>query len=184
MSTLCGSFPGLLQIYHDALFDLVATYDLYLSYKIRQIVTLLNLEFNLSESTKQKLEKGWMVLQNSIMLKEQQLWNHRKLLNETMSMMVNQGYITKKQLFEFNHNIVYELQMVQLKFDDLIESGSEDLVVIDGSTGDAQEIYIELLSLDANPELFSRIWILHGRLINKYYIVKRKLKKSWLPYAD
>ena len=184
MATICDSFSKLLQLYHDSLFELVTTYDLYLSYKIRQIVTLLNLEFNLSTSTKEKLEKGWMVLQNSIMLKEQQLWNRRKILNETMSLMVNNGHITNKQMFEFNHNIVYELQMVQIKFDDLIESGSEDMVVIDGSTGDAQEIIIEWLSLDTDPQLFTRILMLHSRLINKYYIIKRKLNRSWLPYAD
>lgn len=184
MSSSRDSFPSLLQLYHDSLFDLVTTYDLYLSYKIRQIVTLINLEYNLSISTKEKLEKKWMVLQNSIILKEQQLWNWRKLLNETMSMMVNNGYITNRQMFEFNHNIVCELQMVQLKFDDSIESGSEDIIIIDGSTGDAQEIFIELLSLDANPELFTRILVLHGELINKYYVVKRKVKRNWIPQGD
>ncbi|RCK59350.1 hypothetical protein Cantr_07353 [Candida viswanathii] len=135
MATLCDSFPGLLQLYHQSLFDLVVTYDLYLAYKIRQILTLINLELTLSESSRTRLEKNWMVLQNSIMMKDKQLWNGRKVLNEIMSTMIDQGTL-------FNHNIVYELQMVQLKFDDLIEGGDED--VFDSNN-------IELQLLDSNP---------------------------------
>ena len=84
---------------------------------------LFNLLFSSAELPSiNKLELSWMVLQNSIMTKNQQLWVYRRILNETMTTMITLGYISKKQLFELNHCIVLELQQVEDKFEDLIES--------------------------------------------------------------
>lgn len=68
---LCTTFPGLLQTYHESLYDLITTYDLYLSYKRRQMSLLFNLLFSSAELPSiNKLELSWMVLQNSIMTKK------------------------------------------------------------------------------------------------------------------
>lgn len=153
---LCTSFPGLLQTYHESLYDLITTYELYLSYKRRQISLLFNLLFFSSAAelpSITKLELSWMVLQNSIMTKNQQLWGYRRILNETMTTMITSGYISKKQLFEFNHCIVLELQQVEDRFEDLIESETKDNTsndqnVITTTFGNDNDRCFELLLLD------------------------------------
>lgn len=179
---LCTSFPGLLQTYHESLYDLITTYELYLSYKRRQISLLFNLLFFSSAAelpSITKLELSWMVLQNSIMTKNQQLWGYRRILNETMTTMITSGYISKKQLFEFNHCIVLELQQVEDRFEDLIESETKDNTsndqnVITTTFGNDNDRCFELLLLDKQPQLFRDILDLHNSLISKYYVVQRQ----------
>lgn len=183
---LCTTFPGLLQTYHESLYDLITTYDLYLSYKKRQMSLLFNLLFSSAELPSiNKLELSWMVLQNSIMTKNQQLWVYRRILNETMTTMITLGYISKKQLFELNHCIVLELQQVEDKFEDLIESETEDdntsndrnvitTTTINDDNEDENDRCFELLLLDKQPELFRDILNLHNSLISKYYVVQRQ----------
>ena len=185
---LCTSFPGLLQTYHESLYDLITTYELYLSYKRRQISLLFNLLFFSSAAelpSITKLELSWMVLQNSIMTKNQQLWVYRRILNETMTTMITLGYISKKQLFELNHCIVLELQQVEDKFEDLIESETKDdntsndrnvitTTTINDDNEDENDRCFELLLLDKQPELFRDILNLHNSLISKYYVVQRQ----------
>ena len=183
---LCTTFPGLLQTYHETLYDLITTYDLYLSYKKRQMSLLFNLLFSSAELPSiNKLELSWMVLQNSIMTKNQQLWVYRRILNETMTTMITLGYISKKQLFELNHCIVLELQQVEDKFEDLIESETEDdntsndrnvitTTTINDDNEDENDRCFELLLLDKQPELFRDILNLHNSLISKYYVVQRQ----------
>lgn len=183
---LCTTFPGLLQTYHESLYDLITTYDLYLSYKRRQMSLLFNLLFSSAELPSiNKLELSWMVLQNSIMTKNQQLWVYRRILNETMTTMITLGYISKKQLFELNHCIVLELQQVEDKFEDLIESETEDdntsndrnvitTTTINDDNEDENDRCFELLLLDKQPELFRDILNLHNSLISKYYVVQRQ----------
>ena len=183
---LCTTFPGLLQTYHESLYDLITTYDLYLSYKRRQMSLLFNLLFSSAELPSiNKLELSWMVLQNSIMTKNQQLWVYRRILNETMTTMITLGYISKKQLFELNHCIVLELQQVEDKFEDLIESETKDdntsndrnvitTTTINDDNEDENDRCFELLLLDKQPELFRDILNLHNSLISKYYVVQRQ----------
>ena len=183
---LCTTFPGLLQTYHESLYDLITTYDLYLSYKRRQMSLLFNLLFSSGELPSiNKLELSWMVLQNSIMTKNQQLWVYRRILNETMTTMITLGYISKKQLFELNHCIVLELQQVEDKFEDLIESETKDdntsndrnvitTTTINDDNEDENDRCFELLLLDKQPELFRDILNLHNSLISKYYVVQRQ----------
>lgn len=179
---LCTSFPGLLQTYHESLYDLITTYELYLSYKRRQISLLFNLLFFSSAAelpSITKLELSWMVLQNSIMTKNQQLWGYRRILNETMTTMITSGYISKKQLFEFNHCIVLELQQVEDRFEDLIESETKDNTsndqnVITTTFGNDNDRCFELLLLDKQPQLFRDLLDLHNSLISKYYVVQRQ----------
>ncbi|KHC38659.1 hypothetical protein W5O_03630 [Candida albicans Ca6] len=183
---LCTTFPGLLQTYHESLYDLITTYDLYLSYKRRQMSLLFNLLFSSAELPSiNKLESSWMVLQNSIMTKNQQLWVYRRILNETMTTMITLGYISKKQLFELNHCIVLELQQVEDKFEDLIESETEDdntsndrnvitTTTINDDNEDENDRCFELSLLDKQPELFRDILNLHNSLISKYYVVQRQ----------
>ncbi|KGQ86614.1 hypothetical protein MEO_03562 [Candida albicans P94015] len=183
---LCTTFPGLLQTYHESLYDLITTYDLYLSYKKRQMSLLFNLLFSSAELPSiNKLESSWMVLQNSIMTKNQQLWVYRRILNETMTTMITLGYISKKQLFELNHCIVLELQQVEDKFEDLIESETEDdntsndrnvitTTTINDDNEDENDRCFELSLLDKQPELFRDILNLHNSLISKYYVVQRQ----------
>lgn len=183
---LCTTFPGLLQTYHESLYDLITTYDLYLSYKKRQMSLLFNLLFSSAELPSiNKLELSWMVLQNSIMTKNQQLWVYRRILNETMTTMITLGYISKKQLFELNHCIVLELQQVEDKFEDLIESETKDdntsndrnvitTTTINDDNEDENDRCFELLLLDKQPELFRDILNLHNSLISKYYVVQRQ----------
>ncbi|CAX42224.1 conserved hypothetical protein [Candida dubliniensis CD36] len=179
---LCTSFPGLLQTYHESLYDLITTYELYLSYKRRQISLLFNLLFFSSAAelpSITKLESSWMVLQNSIMTKNQQLWGYRRILNETMTTMITSGYISKKQLFEFNHCIVLELQQVEDRFEDLIESETKDNTsndqnVITTTFGNDNDRCFELSLLDKQPQLFRDILDLHNSLISKYYVVQRQ----------
>lgn len=182
----CTTFPGLLQTYHESLYDLITTYDLYLSYKRRQMSLLFNLLFSSAELPSiNKLELSWMVLQNSIMTKNQQLWVYRRILNETMTTMITLGYISKKQLFELNHCIVLELQQVEDKFEDLIESETKDdntsndrnvitTTTINDDNEDENDRCFELLLLDKQPELFRDILNLHNSLISKYYVVQRQ----------
>ena len=179
-------FPGLLQTYHESLYDLITTNDLYLSYKRRQMSLLFNLLFSSAELPSiNKLELSWMVLQNSIMTKNQQLWVYRRILNETMTTMITLGYISKKQLFELNHCIVLELQQVEDKFEDLIESETKDdntsndrnvitTTTINDDNEDENDRCFELLLLDKQPELFRDILNLHNSLISKYYVVQRQ----------
>lgn len=179
---LCTSFPGLLQTYHESLYDLITTYELYLSYKRRQISLLFNILFFSSAAelpSITKLELSWMVLQNSIMTKNQQLWGYRRILNETMTTMITSGYISKKQLFEFNHCIVLELQQVEDRFEDLIESETKDNTsndqnVITTTFGNDNDRCFELLLLDKQPQLFRDLLDLHNSLISKYYVVQRQ----------
>ncbi|KGU28146.1 hypothetical protein L150_03570 [Candida albicans Ca529L] len=183
---LCTTFPGLLQTYHESLYDLITTYDLYLSYKRRQMSLLFNLLFSSAELPSiNKLESSWMVLQNSIMTKNQQLWVYRRILNETMTTMITLGYISKKQLFELNHCIVLELQQVEDKFEDLIESETKDdntsndrnvitTTTINDDNEDENDRCFELSLLDKQPELFRDILNLHNSLISKYYVVQRQ----------
>ena len=183
---LCTTCPGLLQTYHESLYDLITTYDLYLSYKRRQMSLLFNLLFSSAELPSiNKLELSWMVLQNSIMTKNQQLWVYRRILNETMTTMITLGYISKKQLFELNHCIVLELQQVEDKFEDLIESETKDdntsndrnvitTTTINDDNEDENDRCFELLLLDKQPELFRDILNLHNSLISKYYVVQRQ----------
>ena len=183
---LCTTFPGLLQTYHESLYDLITTNDLYLSYKRRQMSLLFNLLFSSAELPSiNKLELSWMVLQNSIMTKNQQLWVYRRILNETMTTMITLGYISKKQLFELNHCIVLELQQVEDKFEDLIESETKDdntsndrnvitTTTINDDNEDENDRCFELLLLDKQPELFRDILNLHNSLISKYYVVQRQ----------
>ena len=147
---------------------------------------LFNLLFSSAELPSiNKLELSWMVLQNSIMTKNQQLWVYRRILNETMTTMITLGYISKKQLFELNHCIVLELQQVEDKFEDLIESETKDdntsndrnvitTTTINDDNEDENDRCFELLLLDKQPELFRDILNLHNSLISKYYVVQRQ----------
>lgn len=84
-----------------------------------------------------------------------------------------------------NHCIVLELQQVEDKFEDLIESETKDdntsndrnvitTTTINDDNEDENDRCFELLLLDKQPELFRDILNLHNSLISKYYVVQRQ----------
>ncbi|EMG48428.1 hypothetical protein G210_0999 [Candida maltosa Xu316] len=178
------NFSTLVRTYHETLLELVTVYDLYLSYKKRQMGVLLSLQLgHWSNSRRKKLEMSWVVLQNSILVKHSQLWADRRILNECMLRMVNQGHISTGQLFEYNHNIVEEIQLVQTKYTELIESetsevyGFEEMYMTNEEEEEEEEEEelqprksFAMSILDKKPEVFTRVLELHSCLIQKYYI--------------
>ncbi|KAL6452001.1 hypothetical protein SBY92_003310 [Candida maltosa Xu316] len=165
------NFSTLVRTYHETLLELVTVYDLYLSYKKRQMGVLLSLQLgHWSNSRRKKLEMSWVVLQNSILVKHSQLWADRRILNECMLRMVNQGHISTGQLFEYNHNIVEEIQLVQTKYTELIESETSEVYGFEEMYMTNEEKSFAMSILDKKPEVFTRVLELHSCLIQKYYI--------------